>query len=75
MHGVGIAIAAAIQDFIKFAGASGAATTDGEALMQGTLSEFLVIALYGFFGVLPSAPHFQSNEPAKCCKALPRDGL
>lgn len=48
MHGVGIAIAAAIQDFIKFAGASGAATTDGEALMQGTLSEFLVIALYGF---------------------------
>lgn len=68
MHSAGIAIAATIQDFIKFAGASGAATTDGEALMQGSLSEFLVIALYGFFGVYLPHRIFKAMSPQSAVK-------
>ena len=68
MHSAGIAIAATIQDFIKFAGASGAATTDGEALMQSSLSEFLVIALYGFFGVYLPHRIFKAMSPQSAVK-------
>ena len=68
IHFAGVAIAAAIQAFIEFTVTPGTPSTDGEALVQGSLSGFLVIALYWFFGFFLPRCIIKAKSPQNALK-------